>query len=301
MPARLPSRPGWYRDPDNPRLLRHWDGAAWGERSRRLPAWSHAVDLFVPDERVDRSSEGPVHPHELRETVASVGGWSRDWLPWRPRQAGPGWPRSAAQAPPRQPGPARGAPAQGLSPARRPLLAMMCLLVVAVAVVISSVAFITPYELRRSQPVAASLLAARFTRLADHQCAQFVPAERAAFSSAAVPRALYASAAGVDKLRLRLSRLHYGAAQLGQVEEWLNALRLLTRDQRHYASSLQAPTGGVGPLGPAPNVGDPNGAAVNPAILRSTALRDATTADAVSAGLALGSACRMGLGTSATT
>jgi hypothetical protein len=41
------SRPrvaGWYPDPSDPALLRHWNGEDWDERSRHLPGWVIASD-----------------------------------------------------------------------------------------------------------------------------------------------------------------------------------------------------------------------------------------------------------------
>lgn len=34
---------GWYPDPDQPSLLRHWDGRAWGRRVRSRPSWASAT------------------------------------------------------------------------------------------------------------------------------------------------------------------------------------------------------------------------------------------------------------------
>ena len=32
MARYLPTRPGWYRNPDDPRSLRYWDGKKWTGR-----------------------------------------------------------------------------------------------------------------------------------------------------------------------------------------------------------------------------------------------------------------------------
>ncbi len=292
MPARLPSKPGWYKDPDNPRLLRHWDGSGWGDSSRTAPAWYRSTELFLADERGDRSAEGPVHPHELRERVASIGAWSRDWLPWRPRPLEPGAPRTGAGYVGSQPGSVRPVPAAGMTPAHRPLLAMVCLLVVAVAVVISSVAFITPYEVRRDLPAAQSALDHRLARLADRQCNSALPGERAAFSAQPLPRSLFASAARMARLRTGLSKY---APDGGAFEEWLSALGHVVYDQRLYAAALQAQarpaTAGVRPLRA---VSQP-GRTVAASARREQVLSDALNADRFSAGLALGNACTLGL------
>ena len=120
-------------------------------RPRPPPPGPRGPEPFeFSDDDVDRSVEGPVHPHELREPVAS-GAWSREWLSWQPRQAktpllatgrrgrttGSSW-RGRHTAPP---------PPAKLGPARRPLLALVGALVMVVAVVVvSSVAVISPYE-----------------------------------------------------------------------------------------------------------------------------------------------------------
>lgn len=36
--------PGWYTDPDDPALIRYWDGAAWTERVRSRPSWAPPLD-----------------------------------------------------------------------------------------------------------------------------------------------------------------------------------------------------------------------------------------------------------------
>jgi hypothetical protein len=307
MPSRPPSKPGWYKDPDNPRLLRHWDGSAWGDSSRTAPAWYRSTELFLADERADRSAEGPVHPHELRERVASIGAWSRDWLPWRPRPLEPSGPRLGTGYVGSRPGSARPVPPAGMGPAGRPLLAMVCLLVVAVAVVISSVAFITPYEVRRDLPAAQSALSHRLARLADRQCISALPGERAAFATQARPPSLLASALQVAQLRTGLSRY---ASDGGRFEEWLSALGHLVQDQRHYAAALQAPALGASSLGgsslqaaagqspagvKAPRAVNQLVRTVDASAWREQVLTDAANADQFSAGLALGDACTLGL------
>ena len=75
MARYLPTRPGWYRNPDEPRSLRYWDGKSWTGRSRSQPAWAKRAEPFeLVEDELDRSAEGPVHPHELREPVAT-GAW----------------------------------------------------------------------------------------------------------------------------------------------------------------------------------------------------------------------------------
>lgn len=36
--------PGWYTDPEDPALIRYWDGQAWTSRLRPRPAWAPPLD-----------------------------------------------------------------------------------------------------------------------------------------------------------------------------------------------------------------------------------------------------------------
>ncbi len=287
----LPSKPGWYRDPDRPRALRYWDGRNWTETSRPRPAWYLGTDRFEVDATTDRSCEGPAHPHELREPVAS-GAWSRDWLPWRPRQADSPWPKAPGTGNPRPWHPPRAAPPARLGPARRPLLAMVSLLVVAVAVVVSSVAFITPYDLKRPVPVAVAPAQSKPVSLAKRACAATLPSVRRAILAGDDAAALSAAARDLDRLGQRIAALAWAAGQQGPVDEWLGTLAELSRDQREYADILRAL--GAGGVRPPPTLG-PAARARARAVLLDTASA-ASKADRFSANLSLGQACRLGLG-----
>lgn len=286
----LPSKPGWYQDPDQPRALRHWDGAAWTDRCRPRPAWYIGTDRFDFDHALDRSPEGPVHPHELREPVVS-GALSRDWLPWRPRQSDASWPKAVGQAPLRTGQPPRIVTPARLGPARRPLLAMVCLLVVAVAVVVSSVAFITPYEIKRPAPIALQAAPSKSVGLASLACAGTISNVRHVLSARSDPRALSAAAGRLDLLRQRISAMSWTAGQQGPVDEWLGTLALISRDQREYAAAI----------GPPARPGASKGstlrarAQAQAASVRLQTLADAAKADRFSANLALGPSCRLGL------
>ena len=39
--------PGWYTDPDDPGVIRYWDGGGWTDHTRPRPAWAPPLD---PDE-----------------------------------------------------------------------------------------------------------------------------------------------------------------------------------------------------------------------------------------------------------
>lgn len=290
----LPSNPGWYRDPDQPRALRYWDGRSWTELSRPRPPWYIGTDRFEVDGAVDRSCEGPAHPHELREPVAS-GAWSRDWLPWRPRQADSPWPKAPGAGALRPWHPPRAAPPARLGPARRPLLAMVCLMVVAVAVVVSSVAFITPYDVKRPAPIAVAPAQSKPVNLANRACAATLPDVRRAMLAADDAAALSAAAGELDRLRQRINALSWAAAQQGPVDEWLGTLAELGRDQREYAALLRAL--GTSRVHPPPTLG-PAARSRARAVLLDAAVT-ASRADRFSANLSLGQACRLRLGQAA--
>jgi hypothetical protein len=40
MAASASRPPGWYTDPDDPALIRHWDGRRWGGQRRPRPSWA---------------------------------------------------------------------------------------------------------------------------------------------------------------------------------------------------------------------------------------------------------------------
>jgi hypothetical protein len=290
MPRYLPTKPGWYRNPDDPRSLRYWDGTSWSGRSRPQPPWWSGSQNFLIEQRVDRSSEGPVHPRPLREPVAS-GAWSNQWLPWRPRHAGPQWGR--AQAPPDagQWQPPRSQPPLRLGPARRPLLAMVALVVVAVAVVVSSVAFIAPYGTR--PPLQPVDLAARyrFDAAATRQCQATLPQYRQVLARGGDGRQVDDAAYQVDLLRRRLAAIPVAPGLVGLVEEWFGALERFTQAQRRYAAIVGRPVARNGHLVPRP---------LSPARAnlaqqaRASALTIARQADTFSSNLSLAS-CRLDL------
>ena len=48
MTATRPRVPGWHPDPDDPSLLRHWDGRRWGRERRPRPSWAPMAPGPVP-------------------------------------------------------------------------------------------------------------------------------------------------------------------------------------------------------------------------------------------------------------
>lgn len=72
--------PGWYPDPDDPTLLRHWSGRQWDSRRRHVPAWSIATEefrLLDPSEPPSEPTpDGPVHTEALPAVMAPFGSGS---------------------------------------------------------------------------------------------------------------------------------------------------------------------------------------------------------------------------------
>ena len=235
MAGYLQERPGWYRDPDEPRRLRYWDGKAWTGRSRKRPPWALHTEAFeVTREEADRSVEGPVHPRELREPVAT-GAWSRDWLSWRGRPPLTAWHRGASASGGGSPYGNHTPPSVKLRPARRPLLAMVCLVVVAVAVVVSSVAVISPYE---SRQLGAQVAESRFAVQASKDCSATLPKYRKVLASSTSGPSISGAAHEVDLLRERLASIPPATLVSATVVEWLQTWRQFTAAQRLYASLL---------------------------------------------------------------
>ena len=288
MGGAIPTRPGWYRDPQGPRSFRYWDGRYWTGRARPQPPWAaQGASFELSYEDGDRSIEGPVHSRELREPVAS-GASSREWLAWRPRQAGAAWHRTPALS--QAPRPPRVVAPPKLSPSRRPLLALMCLLVVAVGVVVSSVAFISPYETKPTVQAKEEVVAARFASGVNKQCAVVLPRYRGALAWGDDGPTIEAAARRVDLLSREIGSMAAPAAERGPLEEWLSMLQQFSSDQSRYGTIIGSATrlsGGrliARPLSPAEQV--------QAAQMRQQATQLAARADTVSATLQLG-ACRL--------
>jgi len=284
----LPTRPGWYRNPDDPGSLRYWDGEAWTARSRQRPPWSTgAVAFTISDHDLDRSSEGPVHPRELREPVASASGaWGRDWLAWRPRHVGPGWQRRGAEHAESSWVPARPQAPARFGPARWPVVALLCLVVVSVGVVLSSVAVISPYETKQA---ADQGLESRFAIAASKDCEAALPKDRAVLTVGTDGPAIAAAAAQVELLRRRLAALHAAEDLGGPVSEWLDAMQGFAQAESQYAALLGSPAHGGGAPAPRKLAAQ---AAAGAEQAHGQVLQWAATADRLSASLQLG-ACRL--------
>ena len=237
MEAHLPTSPGWYRNPDEPRSLRYWDGQSWTGRARSRPAWASDAEPFdLAEHDFDRSVEGPVHPKQLREPVTS-GAWAREWfLSWRPRQAEQSWPGHERRSRP-LPSP-RPAPSTKLGPARRPLLFLGLLFVTAFAVVISSFAVIAPYENRGGLQPADRAVGDSFVTKAGRDCASVLPKYRPVFADSVDGPTIVLAAREVDILGSQLEAVPTATDMHGTVQEWLQAWKNFTNEERLYAAII---------------------------------------------------------------
>jgi hypothetical protein len=289
MARYLPTRPGWYRNPDDPRSLRYWDGKKWTGRARAQPAWATGHDPFeLNHEEVDRSVEGPVHPHELRQPVTSTA-WGREWfLARRPRHAEQSWHRGGGSTtgPSRAPGPQ---PSAKLGPARRPLILLTALVMVAAAVVVSSVAVMSPYETKGSLQLLDQAADASFTSQANRECATTLPKYRPVLAAGVDGPSILAAALQVDFLRQRLAAIPAYRGIEGPVEEWLQAWTSYTADQRRYADIIGRAQHVKGRMVPRPL---PKPAQLAANVERKQATDQAVQADGDSSNLAL-TACRL--------
>jgi hypothetical protein len=72
-----PRAPGWYRDPADRSRMRHWSGAYWDIRSRRVPPWMAGTAAVAASAHAGHGAEGPrldgpVHPAMLPANVKSA-------------------------------------------------------------------------------------------------------------------------------------------------------------------------------------------------------------------------------------
>lgn len=238
MDRHLPTRPGWYRNPDEPRSLRYWDGKSWTGRARSRPAWASEAEPFeLTEQDFDRSVEGPVHPKQLREPV-TTGAWAREWfLSWRPRQADQTWHEGSEQTSRPQLSP-RAVPSIKLGQARRPLLVLAVLFVVAFAVVVSSFAVMAPYETRGGvQPVDQGAQES-FVAKASRECAAVLPKYRPVFADSVDGPSILVAARQVGLLGDRLAAVPAVAGMRGPVQEWLLAWKNFAAEERRYAAII---------------------------------------------------------------
>ena len=104
-------------------------------------------------------------------------------------------------------------------------------MLIAVGVVVSSVAFISPYETNSIVQASDQAAEARFASEATKQCAVTLPKYRGVLAWGTDGAAIAGAADQVDLLRLRLASIHTSEALRGPLEEWLGAVQQFTADQ----------------------------------------------------------------------
>ncbi len=163
------------------------------------------------------------------------------------------------------------------------------MVVIAVAVVVSSVAVMAPYRAPGTVVDDNSRALAAFAALASQECRATLPRYRVVLADDIDGPSILAAAAQVDLLRQRLSSVPVGRAIQGPVEEWLQTWQNFTTDQRRYASIVGPAVRSGGHLVPGALPGPVRLAAVK---AHSDAVHQAVLADKFSANLRL-STCRL--------
>jgi hypothetical protein len=269
--------------------MRYWDGKAWTGRARSRPAWALEAGPFrLAEHEFDRSIEGPVHPQQLREPV-TTGAWAREWfLSWRPRQAEQRWQERDEKK--SQPSPFPGpAPTIKLGTARRPLLFVGLLFVTAFAVVVSSFAVIAPYENRGGLQPADRVVEDSFVTKASRDCAAILPKYRPVFADSVDGPTIIVAAREVDILGDQLKGVPPADDMEGTVQEWLQAWKNFTKEERRYAAIIGPAEHLEGSVAPRPLSAVSQQAATAD---RRDADQLAAEADTFSSNL-VGSACRL--------
>jgi hypothetical protein len=165
---------------------------------------------------------------------------------------------------------------------------LVCLVLVAVAVVVSSVAFMSPYARHEMAVQRATAQAeSHFATLANAECQAVLPRYREVLAKSASGPAVAAAATEVDRLRARLSSLPVSQLASATVIEWLGAWRHFTDFERRYAATIARlwRQGGHGPQ-------RQGGARAAAASARRQADRWATFADQFTGNLRVG-ACSL--------
>jgi hypothetical protein len=132
--------------------------------------------------------------------------------------------------------PAGAAPSVKLGPARRPLLFLALLFVTAFAVVISSFAVIAPYENRGGLQPADRAVEDSFVTKAGRDCAAVLPKYRPVFADSVDGPSIAVAAREVDILGHQLEAVPTATDMKGTVQEWLEAWKNFTHEERLYAA-----------------------------------------------------------------
>jgi hypothetical protein len=163
------------------------------------------------------------------------------------------------------------------------------MVVIAVAVVVSSVAVMAPYRAPGTVMDANARALAEFAALAGRDCQSTLPKYRAVLADDVDGPSIFAAADQIDLLRQRLSAVPMGRGIEGPVEEWLQTWRNFTAAQRRYAAMVGPAVRSGGHLVPRSL---PGGARVAAVQAHSDAVHQAALADRFSANLRL-NACRL--------
>jgi hypothetical protein len=231
-----PRVPGWYVDPDDSEVLRHWAGS-WTTRRRPRPGWTVGHADFT----IDGAMHGPV-----LEGPARHGAWSsapeatRVVAPTRVRSAptpdpgrltpwdGPtaanlGWPRPRDRAwgPPR------------LVRPRRPLVALGALVIIAVLVAAATTGLAA-----RPEPLISSAFAAQANRACAASLSESVAPSAA--TAAGEAAGLAAAAQRVNTLAATLTNLAGDTLSAPTVGLWLLGWSRWSVAAEGYASSLRS-------------------------------------------------------------
>jgi hypothetical protein len=163
------------------------------------------------------------------------------------------------------------------------------MVVIAVAVVVSSVAVMAPYRAPGTVMDANARDLAEFAALASRECQATLPKYRTVLADDIDGPSIMSAADQVDRLRQRLSAVPAGRGIEGPIEEWLQTWQGFTAAQRRYAAIVGPAVRSGGRLVPRPLPGAARLAAVQ---AHSDAVRQAALADRFSANLRLG-VCRL--------
>jgi hypothetical protein len=163
------------------------------------------------------------------------------------------------------------------------------MVVIAVAVVVSSVAVMAPYRAPGTVLDENARALAEFAALASRECQATLPRYRAVLADDIDGPSILAAADQIDLLRQRLSAVPVGHGIEGPVEEWLQTWQNFTADQRRYAFIVGPAVRAGGRLVPRPLPSTARLAAVE---AHRDVVRQAGLADRFSANLRL-STCRL--------
>ncbi|MHB8505328.1 MAG: hypothetical protein ACYDEN_06375 [Acidimicrobiales bacterium] len=217
--------PGWHRDPDDPTLLRHWNGRHWDGRRRHVPSWSIAtgeLEILDPSSPpVGARPDGPASPAAISATASPTG---RAAGPRRRPLPSAGAQRSAVH--PADVLPQRTAPASlgPWGPPRRRAVAValvLALLLVSISSALSGVG-------RRRSPASAPA-DATFAHAANADCAAVMGAVRPATVTTASLLTVGTAAADLERLATAISTLGRPAALGRGVRAWLDDWRAWAR------------------------------------------------------------------------